>query len=95
MMSHAENHVSARTRGGWGIVAAGALAASLVLAVVLERRAANVVHDDAVLVAQLRASTYWTAPSDRWLEPPRGSTYYSVPRFGDMTFQIEEVKTWF
>lgn len=95
MLGHAENPPGAHRRRRWGIVAAGALAASLAVAVVLERRAANAVHDDALLVAQLSASTYWTAPSDRWLEPPHSSVYYNVTRFGDTTFQMEEVKTWF
>jgi hypothetical protein len=76
-------------------LAAGALAASLVLAVVLERRETSTRSADRLLMAQLTQSTRWTAPSDRWLAPTQQNDYLGLPRFDDMTFQMEEVKPWF
>jgi hypothetical protein len=75
----------------WRVVAAGALAASLVAAIGLELRPAATVDGDAALIAQLSATTYWTAPSDRWLGATPRVDYLGLPRFE----QLEEVPKWF
>ena len=79
----------------WATLAAGALAASLVVAIILERRATSTGAADALLLAQLTQSTRWTAPSDRWLAATPTNDYLGLPRFNDMIFQMEEVKPWF
>jgi hypothetical protein len=75
----------------WRVVAAGLLAALLVAAVGLELRPAATVDGDASLVAELSATTYWTAPSDRWLGATPRVDYLGLPRFE----QLEEVPKWF
>ena len=87
--SQAPFHAPAYDR--WRVVAAGLLAASLVAAVGLELRPAATVDGDASLVAELSATTYWTAPSDRWLGATPRVDYLGLPRFE----QLEEVPKWF
>ena len=82
-------------RRRWVTAAAGALAASLVIAVVFERRETSTRSAEALLMVQLTQSTRWTAPSDSWLASMQTNDYLGLPQFDDMTFQMEEVKPWF
>jgi hypothetical protein len=67
------------------------LAASLVAAIGLALRPAVTIDGDASLIAELSATTYWTAPSDRWLGAATRADYLGLPRFE----QLEEVPKWF
>jgi hypothetical protein len=77
----------------WRIAVAGALAASLAAVVVFEMRPPHESGDE-LLIAELSATTRWTAPSDRW-PTTQSIDYLGLPRFEDMTVQPQEVKTWF
>lgn len=77
----------------WRIVVAGALAASLAAVVVFEMRPPQKSGDE-LLIAELSATTRWTAPSDRW-PTTQSVDYLGLPRFEDMTTQPQEVQAWF
>ena len=77
----------------WRVAVAGALAASLAAVVVFETRPPHESGDE-LLVAELSATTRWTAPSDRW-PTPQSVDYLGLPRFEDMTAQPQEVQAWF
>ena len=79
----------------WQIVAAGAVAAATLAALLVELRPASPRSDDALLIAQLSATTYWTAPSDRWLTTTRSVDYLGLPQFDDMTDPTQETQRWF
>jgi hypothetical protein len=91
----AESQARAPQPRRWRIVAAGALAASLAAAVLFELRPTRQPGDDAQLIAELSATTLWTAPSDRWLGTTQSVDYLGLPRFEDMTVQTQEMQTWF
>lgn len=76
-------------RRRWMVVA-GAVAAPLAVAVVPQLRP----DADAPLIAQLTATTYWIAPSDRW-PVVRTADYFGLPQFDDMNTELDEVQTWF
>ena len=95
MIGAAQSQARAPRSRRWATLAGGALAASLAIAVVLERRDASTRAADTLLLAQLTQSTRWIAPSDRWLASTQTNDYLGLPRFDDMTFQMEEVKPWF
>ena len=79
----------------WRIVAAGAVAAAILAALLVELRPASPRSDDALLIAQLSATTYWTAPSDRWLGTNQSVDYLGLPQFDDMTDPMQEMQRWF
>ena len=95
MIDVAQSQARAPRSRRWATLAVGALAASLVVAIILERRATSTGAADALLLAQLTQSTRWTAPSDPWLAATPTNDYLGLPRFDDMIFQMEEVKPWF
>jgi hypothetical protein len=75
----------------------GAAAAVIVLATLLLVRVDHPRIDPqaaAQLVADLSASTHWTAPSDRWLGQQTRMPMPGVPEFHRMTYQMEEVNAW-
>ncbi len=88
MLAAAESAAS-QPRRRWAVVA-GALAASLAVAIALQLRP----DADAPLIAELSATTYWTAPSDRW-PMARSADYLGLPRFDDMNTELDEVQGWF
>lgn len=89
MLAEAESGArSSPNRRRWAIV--GALAASLAVAVALQLKP----EADAPLIAELSATTHWTAPSDRW-PTTRSADYLGLPRFDDMNTDVNEVPTWF
>jgi len=96
MLANAEsNHPLRRTGARYaGLVA---LAAAVVAVVWLWRSSAPPMPEapagDAALLAQLSSTTYWRAPSDRWLARPR-SDLLDLPRF-DGVEPPEEIETWF
>ncbi len=90
MLTEAESGARGSHKRRRWMVGAGALAASLAVAVVLQLRP----DADAPLIAELSATTYWMAPSDRWpVAPP--ADYLGLPQFNDMNTELDEVQTWF
>jgi hypothetical protein len=79
----------------WQIGAAGAVAAAVLAVLLLELRPPSPRSDDALLIAQLSATTYWTAPSDRWLVTNQSVDYLGLPQFDDMTDPMQEMQRWF
>jgi hypothetical protein len=49
---------------------------------------------ESALIAELSATTYWTAPSDRW-PTTRSTDYLGLPQFDDLNSEPSEVQTWF
>jgi hypothetical protein len=76
----------------WISVAAAAAVVATTALVQLQQRE----HDAATqrLMAELSVSTRWFAPSDRLLDPRAGEQFLGVPAFDDMTYSLDEVKTW-
>jgi hypothetical protein len=78
----------------WRMAVAGALAASLAAVVVFETKPPRESGDE-LLIAELSATTLWTAPSDRWPGTTRSVDYLGLPRFENITSQTQEVQAWF
>ncbi len=92
MFANAE--AAARLRASrWRYAAVGAIAASLVAAVLVELRPSKA-DSELALIAELSATTYWTAPSDRW-PTTRSTAYLGLPHFDDINDESFEVQTWF
>ncbi|NJN51523.1 MAG: hypothetical protein HC809_06840 [Gammaproteobacteria bacterium] len=73
----------------WGTAAA----AALIIAIV-PMHGPQPDSRDSALLAELRASTHWSAPSDVLLTGMDDSTYMQLPDFNDLTYRLEEVKPW-
>ncbi len=51
--------------------------------------------EEADLLADLNRSTLWVAPSDRWIQTDMAPDVLGLPRMGKMTYEMQEVKSWF
>ena len=73
-----------------------ALAASVMVAVALLRNGGGNPDAEATaeLIAELSASTHWTAPSDRWLGRQMPMQVRALPDFDPMTTLPEDSKAW-
>jgi hypothetical protein len=92
MLANAEAAAGPRVRL-WRYIAAGAIAASLAAVVFVESRLPDP-DSESALIAELSATTYWTAPSDRWSTTP-STVYFGLPQFDDLNNEPSEVQTWF
>ncbi len=72
---------------------AGAIAASLAAVALVELWLPSP-DPESALIAELSATTYWTAPSDRW-PTTRATDYLGLPQFDDLNNEPSEVQTWF
>ncbi len=91
MLTSAQSASPRRRARAWiGAAAAAAIAAAVI--VTIDRRDSSV--DDAALMAELSASTHWSAPSDVLLADIDGSAYLGLPKFNDLRYRMQEVKPW-
>ncbi len=92
MLANANASAKPRVRR-WRYAAIGAIAASLAATVLVQLWPAQP-DPESLLIAELSATTYWTAPSDRW--PIRRSTVYlGLPQIDDINDESFEVQRWF
>jgi hypothetical protein len=92
MLASAETGAAPRTHR-WRYLAAGAIAASLAAVALVELWLPSP-DPESALIAELSATTYWTAPSDRW-PTTRSTDYLGLPQFDDLNNEPSEVQTWF